>query len=209
MKENSTLSEQNEANVPPPQGSEPRAYPTRPFVGVGVVVFRGNAVLLVKRGKPPKEGQWSLPGGAQHLGETVAEAAQREVLEETGLAVELAGLLDVVDYIDHDEDGAVRHHYALVDWMAISETGEAAPADDVTDVTWASPDALDGYGLWEETRRIIDMAVTKRKGGLLRRVRRKSVIHGHVWLRAVVFGLAAWAAIQLLILLVHLLKTWV
>lgn len=206
MTEDSTLSEPAPDDATLPQGAEPRSYPTRPFVGVGVVVFRGNDVLLVKRGKAPKAGQWSLPGGAQHLGESVMDAAQREVREETGLDITLTGLVDVVDYVDRDDDGAVRHHYTLVDWMGEAGDGNAAPADDVTDIAWVRPDALDHYDLWAETRRVIDMAARKRNPGLWRRLARGSVITGHVWLRAVVFGLGAYAAIHLLILLVRQLK---
>ena len=73
-----------------------RAYPTRPFVGVGVVVLKGESVLLIRRGRPPRLGEWSLPGGAQQLGETVAEAAIREIREETGLEIAAPELLDVV-----------------------------------------------------------------------------------------------------------------
>jgi len=88
--------------------SEPdaRKNPDRPIVGVGVVVWRGDEFLLVKRGKEPKKGQWSIPGGAQQLGETVFAAATRDVKEETGLEVEICGLVDVVDGIMRDDKGA-------------------------------------------------------------------------------------------------------
>ncbi|RMF10059.1 MAG: NUDIX domain-containing protein [Alphaproteobacteria bacterium] len=197
-----------ETDDAPPQGAEPRSYPTRPFVGVGVVVFRGDKVLLVRRGKPPKAGQWSLPGGAQHLGESVRQAARREVREETGLDVTLTGLVDALDFIDRDDTGAVRHHYTLVDWMGEAASGDAVAGDDVTEVTWVAPHELEQYSLWEETRRIIERAAQKRGTSLLRKIARKSAITGQVWLRAVVFGLGAYAAIHLLILLIDYLKTW-
>lgn len=195
---------------PLPQGAEPRSYPTRPFVGVGVVVFRDNDVLLVRRGKPPKKDQWSLPGGAQNLGEKVEEAARREVREETGLDVTLLGLLDVVDFVDRDDVGNVRHHYTLVDWMAESEAGAAKAGDDVTDVAWVPVNALEDYGLWSETRKIIHMACTRRpvqRRTRMHKLLEKGGIHGHVWLRALVFGLGAYGVINLLILLVDKLKS--
>ena len=95
-----------------------REYPDRPFVGVGVVVWRGDNVLLIQRGKPPRIGAWSLPGGAQELGETVRETAVREVREETGVEIDVTHLIDVVDTITRDKDGRVRLQYTLVDFAA-------------------------------------------------------------------------------------------
>src|SRR6476660_5412765 len=95
-----------------------RQYPDRPIVGVGAVIWRGDAVLLIRRGQPPRVGQWSLPGGAQHLGETLAEAVSREVHEETGLTLVDLRLLTTVDLIERDPDGRVRYHYTLVDFSA-------------------------------------------------------------------------------------------
>ena len=90
-----------------------REYPEFPMVGVGVVVWKDEEVLLIQRGKPPRVGSWSLPGGRQELGETTREAGVREVLEETGLSVEIKDLIDVVDSINHDDDGRVRLQYYL------------------------------------------------------------------------------------------------
>ncbi|MEE8333834.1 MAG: NUDIX domain-containing protein, partial [Alphaproteobacteria bacterium] len=96
----------------------PRQYPTRPYVGVGVVIFREEKVLLAQRGKWPRRGTWSIPGGAQELGETVHEAGRREIREETALEIDIIGLIDVVDAITHDDAGAVLFHYTLVDLAA-------------------------------------------------------------------------------------------
>ena len=141
-----------------------RLYPDRPIVGIGIVILRGDEVLLIRRGKPPRQGQWSLPGGAQKTGETVFDAARREVREETGLAVEILGLVDVVDSIERDEAGRARYHFTLVDVLAEWRSGEAVAAGDAAEVAWFELDALGGLGLWSETERIIRLAAEKRKG---------------------------------------------
>ena len=135
------------------------SYPNRPLIGVGVIVFKrsdeGLRVLLVRRGKAPREGRWSLPGGRQRLGETVREAALREVAEEAGCRVEVTALLDVVDSITRDEDEAIAYHYTLVDFLAAWRDGEARAGGDAAEVAWADPDALEPYDLWSETLRLI------------------------------------------------------
>jgi ADP-ribose pyrophosphatase YjhB (NUDIX family) len=138
-----------------------REYPLRPVVGVGVVVWHGQRVLLVRRGRPPRQGHWSLPGGAQELGETVAEAARREVREETGL--ELAGLdlLTTVDLIERD-GGRVRYHYTLIDFSA--EAAAAAPraGSDAAEARWFTLAEVERLDLWSETVRIIKLAHARR-----------------------------------------------
>ena len=119
--------------------SDDRTYPERPIVGVGVVVFRGGDVLLIKRAKPPVSDRWSIPGGAQEIGETVREAARREVAEETGVEIEIVGLVDVVDGITRDPDGRARYHYTLVDFAARWLSGEARAASDAAAVRWVRP----------------------------------------------------------------------
>ena len=134
-------------------------YPNRPLIGVGVVVFKDDRVLLIRRGKPPREGQWSLPGGRQRLGERVAEAARREVAEEAGLVVDVGPLVDVVDSITHDDKGGVQYHYTLVDVLAEWRSGEAVAGHDAAEVAWADPADLAPYDLWNETQRIIALAL--------------------------------------------------
>jgi ADP-ribose pyrophosphatase YjhB (NUDIX family) len=132
-----------------------RTYPDRPIVGVGVVVWRNGRVLLIRRGKAPRAGQWSIPGGAQHLGETLAEAAAREVAEETGLALASLSFLTTVDLIERGPDGRVRYHYTLVDFVAEAADGTALPGDDAAEVGWFGMDELANLGLWSETVRVI------------------------------------------------------
>ncbi len=139
-----------------------REYPERPFVGVGVVVWKDGRVLLVRRARPPRAGQWSLPGGRQRLGETVRETAAREVHEETGVAVTLGALLDVIDSITPDAEGQVQYHYTLVDFDADWRAGELAAGSDAAEAVWADPAALEDYDLWAETLRVIRLSAEVR-----------------------------------------------
>lgn len=132
-----------------------RDYPDRPFVGVGGVIWKDDKVLLVRRDKTPRMGEWSIPGGAQHIGETLEAAVLREVKEETGLTVSIAGLVDVVDGIFLDAEGKVKNHYTLVDYSVTWQSGNAQALDDIAEVRWTTLDELGGYGLWDETERII------------------------------------------------------
>ncbi len=139
-----------------------REFPDRPIPGVGVVILGAKGVLLIKRAKPPRRGQWSLPGGAQELGETVFEAARREALEETGLEIEVLGLIDVVDSItpDDGEHGEIRLHYTLVEILAVPAGDDESPAagSDAEDAAWFALDDVPGLTLWPETERIINLA---------------------------------------------------
>ena len=137
-------------------------YPNRPLIGVGVIVFKEDRVLLIRRGKPPREGRWSLPGGRQRLGEEVRETAVREVREETGCDVEVTALLDVVDSLTRDAAGAIQYHYTLIDFLAEWRNGEARAAGDAAEVAWADPDELAPYDLWDETLRLIVLARERR-----------------------------------------------
>ena len=139
-----------------------RLYPSHPMVGVGVVVWHGGHVLLIKRSKPPRAGQWSLPGGAQQLGERLAETACREVLEEAGIEIRLGEIVATLDLIDRDDSGQVRYHYTLVDFVAEALQETLRAGDDAADARWFARDEIDGLGLWSETIRIIDLAEQKR-----------------------------------------------
>ena len=136
----------------------PREYPDRPWVGIGCVVFREEAVLLVRRGKPPRIGQWSLPGGAQHVGEKAEEAARRELREETSIEVSQLALAYVFDAINEDEDGRARYHYTIIDFAALWLEGEARAGDDVSEVAWALPHELVAYDLTEAAHEAIAAA---------------------------------------------------
>ena len=132
-----------------------RRYPAAPRVGIGISLLRGPEVLLVKRARPPAAGAWSLPGGAQELGETAEAAARRELLEETGLACGTLTLAGYVDSIHRDASGEAEYHYTILDFCARYAGGEARAGDDVSAVAWASPAQFDAYDLWPAARRVI------------------------------------------------------
>lgn len=142
--------------------SDGRLYPDRPWVGVGVVVWRGEEVLLVRRGRPPRQGEWGIPGGAQQLGETLFEAAVREVEEETGIAIEPTGIVTAVDSIWRDGEGGIEFHYTIVEVMAEYVSGEATAGDDAAEVCWVKPEALPDYIRWSATHAVIEQAARMR-----------------------------------------------
>ena len=132
-----------------------REYPPRPIVGVGVVVWRDDEVLLIRRAKPPRVGSLSLPGGAQELGETVEETARREVREEAGVDIRLLGLVDVIDSVSRDDAGRVRYHYTLLDYAAEWIGGELRAGSDAAAADWYPLAGLEDMGMWAETVRVI------------------------------------------------------
>ena len=132
-----------------------REYPKHPLIGVGVVVFRESELLLIRRGKPPRLGQWSLPGGLQELGETVFHCARREAKEECGVEIEPLEVIDTVDAVTRDDKGAVRFHYTLIEVLAEWRAGEPRAGDDAMGVGWHDPAKIEALGMWAETNRIV------------------------------------------------------
>jgi 8-oxo-dGTP diphosphatase len=141
-----------------------REYPSAPIVGVGAVVIQHGCALLVCRGKPPSQGEWTLPGGALELGETLREGCAREVLEETGLEVEVVELVELIDRIVLDESAGatayVRYHYVLADYVCRVVGGELQAASDAADVRWVTRAdiAAGSLGIAELARRVIEKA---------------------------------------------------
>ena len=133
-----------------------REYPDRPIVGVGAVIIQNGFVLLIRRGHAPMKGEWSLPGGALEVGETLDEGVRREVLEETGLQIEPVVIVDVFDRIARDQAGRVQYHYVLVDYLCRIAGGTTACGSDATDLRWAALDELGGLAPF--TRKVIEKA---------------------------------------------------
>ena len=119
-----------------------KRYPIQPKLAVGAVVFKDQKVLLVKRGKAPAKGVWAIPGGSVELGETLKQAAEREVLEETGIRIKAGDPVYSFEIIDRDKNGKVQFHYYIVDLNAEYGDGEVTPGDDADDAAWVSADDL-------------------------------------------------------------------
>lgn len=135
--------------------------PRIPIVAVGIVCLRGDDLLLIKRGAPPLEGRWSLPGGRIEWGERASDAALRELKEETGCEAEMAGLVDVVDAVFADrptDSAAPAMHYVLIDYTARWLSGEPRAGDDAREARFFSPTEIAGLNLWSETLRVIASA---------------------------------------------------
>lgn len=143
-----------------------REYPDRPIVGVGAVIVdaAGRRVVLVRRATPPLLGQWSLPGGAVELGEPLRAAAEREALEETGLAIGAVEVLEVLDRILPGPDGRFQFHYVLVDFLCRVRSGELRAGGDAAEAVWAGEDELDKFKLEEPALGVIRKAFAQVSG---------------------------------------------
>jgi ADP-ribose pyrophosphatase len=130
-------------------------YPECPQVAVGAVVFKDDQVLLVRRGRPPAEGLWAIPGGSMELGETLQEAAEREILEETGIRIRAGEPVFTFDVVQRDEDGRVRFHYVIVDMQAEYLGGTLCPGDDAAEARWVSADVLENLEASGRTRQLL------------------------------------------------------
>ena len=132
-----------------------REYPDTPLVGVGAIIVEGDRVLLVKRGHAPLLGKWSIPGGVLEVGETLRKAVVREAREETGLTIEPEELLGVFERVVPDEQGRMRYHYVLIDFLCRRVSGELLAADDAEDARWFLREELSELELVRETEEVI------------------------------------------------------
>jgi 8-oxo-dGTP diphosphatase len=124
-----------------------REYPAHPVVGVGAVVVRGDRALIVRRAHEPRKGEWSLPGGLLELGESLADAARREVKEETGLEVVIGPVVETFDRVHRDAAGRIRYHFVIVDFVCWSDDGDPVAGSDAEAIAWVTAAEIDGYGV--------------------------------------------------------------
>ncbi|UCE81306.1 MAG: NUDIX hydrolase [Methanobacteriota archaeon] len=132
-----------------------REYPKHPRVGVGVVAIKDNKILLVKRAFEPGANKWSIPGGMVEVGERLSDAGVRETEEETGIRVQMLELISAFDMIDFDDEGKVKYHYVLVDFLARPTGGDEKPSEEITDLKWVSYETAKDMDLTETARRAL------------------------------------------------------
>ena len=136
-----------------------REYPESPLVGVGAVVVQhhrdDHCVLLIRRGQPPLLGEWSLPGGVLECGETLRDAVIREAREETGLVVETGEMLGVYERVIRDDEGRVRYHYVLIDFLCRPLGGDLKAGSDAADVRWFTRDELPVLNLAHDANDVV------------------------------------------------------
>jgi ADP-ribose pyrophosphatase YjhB (NUDIX family) len=145
-----------------------REYPLQPLVGVGAIVVEDGRVLLIKRGKAPLLGEWSIPGGMLELGETLRRGAEREAREETGLVVRATELLGVFERVVPDKDGdgeRTLYHYVLIDFLCERISGSVCAGCDAADARWFTAAELEGLKLPEDTRDVLRLGLQKTGSG--------------------------------------------
>lgn len=140
--------------------NDTRQYPNRPIVGVGAVIVDDGKVVLIRRRYEPLKGHWSLPGGMVEIGETLEAALAREMLEETGLVVDVGPVIEVFDRITRDEQRRVRYHFVLIDYLCWPVSGELRAGSDVDAAVWADPRQLVTYELTDKATSVIERGLT-------------------------------------------------
>jgi mutator protein MutT len=138
---------------------EPRVRPSRPVLGVGAVIVDEGRVALVRRAHPPLQGEWSLPGGAVELGETLTEAITREVLEETGLVVDVGPVVEVIERLQRDDAGGVEYHFVVVDYKCRRLEGTIAAGSDAADARWVAAADLGDFHVADTAMAVIHKAL--------------------------------------------------
>ena len=138
-----------------------REYPDRPLVGVGAIIVEAGRVALIKRGKAPLLGEWSIPGGMLELGETVRQGAEREALEETGLVVRAMELLGVFDRVVLDDVKRRQYHYVLIDFRCERISGDLRAAGDAADARWVTLEEMNKLRLPEDTAAVIRLGASE------------------------------------------------
>ena len=130
------------------------------MVGVGAVVVRGGRALIIKRAHEPRKGEWSLPGGLLELGESLQQAIRREIKEETTLDVVVGPIIETFDRVHRDDQGRIRYHFVIVDFVCWPKGGEAMPASDADGVAWVSFKEIDDYAVNAHAKAVIEKGLS-------------------------------------------------
>ena len=141
--------------MPELMSPENNGSPSQPVVAVGAVVFKNDRVLLVRRGRPPSKDLWAIPGGRVEIGETLQEAAEREIFEETGLTIQAREPVYTFDYIERDGSAAPRFHYVIVDLIAEYVAGDIRAGDDAVEARWIAAEELGGLKVSSKTLKLL------------------------------------------------------
>ena len=131
-------------------------YPESPVAGVGVVVFKEGRILLIKRGKEPNKGKWSIPGGGIELGETIYDAARRETREECSIEIEIERVLDTADNIIRDGEGRIKYHYTIIDLISRYKGGEIKAQSDAEECGWFTTEEAAGLDMTPMLRAMLE-----------------------------------------------------
>ena len=137
-----------------------REYPDQPVVGVGAVIVRGDRALVIKRGHEPRKGEWSLPGGLVELGESLVDAVRREIKEETDLDVAPGPIIETFDRVHRDEQGRIRYHFVIVDFVCWSDVGDATPGSDAEAVAWIRAEEIESYRINSHAAEVLRRGLT-------------------------------------------------
>jgi 8-oxo-dGTP diphosphatase len=132
-----------------------RLYPAHPLPGVGAVVWNGREILLERRGQPPAQNTWALPGGLIEVGEQAEVAIQREIMEECGITVKVGPVLGLFEPVQRDADGRVQYHFLVIDFLATYLAGDLRVGDDAAEVRWVLPQQMAEYHLTAATSEMI------------------------------------------------------
>ena len=154
---------------------ESREYPGQPIVGVGGVLIHQGRALLIRRGRPPLKGQWSIPGGGLQVGETIAEGIRRELKEETGMEVEVLDRLGVFERVMRDPSGRVQYHYVLIDHLCELKGGTLRAGGDASDAMWVLEEELGKFSLTDTAERVIRSAFRVVGAGSAERVAKNNL----------------------------------
>ena len=136
-----------------------RSFPQQPVVSVGAVIVDDGQVLLIKRGQPPLQGRWSLPGGVVEVGETLREALTREVREETGLEVEVGPVVEVLERIEREDGNRVEYHYVIIDYRCLVRGGRLACGSDADDARWVAASDIASFGVTAAVADVVHKAL--------------------------------------------------